>query len=240
MKAQIPWLRVFVEGVVIVASILLAFGIQAWWDGRQDDLLVRSGLAGVLEELDAVRARLEFDGSIHQRMLLNTQALQSLLESAAVGQTLAVPDTLMVGLFEQYVSDPPTAMVAAFITAGHADKLLDDTLRRSLLSWIAQLQDQRADQTRASEYGSLELQPYLRAEFDVLRVQRVLRALTRDELASSPGGGRLATNIRVSPRLRNLVGWQLDHVDRIARQNEALRHRLDEFDSLVRGEIRLH
>jgi len=28
---QIPWLRVFVEGVVIVVSILLAFGIEAWW-----------------------------------------------------------------------------------------------------------------------------------------------------------------------------------------------------------------
>ena len=36
MKAQIPWLRVFVEGVVIVGSILLAFGLQAWWDGRAD------------------------------------------------------------------------------------------------------------------------------------------------------------------------------------------------------------
>ncbi len=30
MKAQIPWLRVLVEGVVIVVSILLAFGLQAW------------------------------------------------------------------------------------------------------------------------------------------------------------------------------------------------------------------
>ena len=28
MKPQIPWLRVFVEGVVIVGSILLAFGLQ--------------------------------------------------------------------------------------------------------------------------------------------------------------------------------------------------------------------
>ena len=39
MKAQIPWLRVFVEGVVIVGSIVLAFGLQAWWDGRQDAAL---------------------------------------------------------------------------------------------------------------------------------------------------------------------------------------------------------
>src|SRR5688572_2711899 len=32
----LPWLRIFVEGVVIVGSILLAFAIDAWWDGRQD------------------------------------------------------------------------------------------------------------------------------------------------------------------------------------------------------------
>ena len=30
LRALIPWLRVFVEGVVIVGSILLAFGIEAW------------------------------------------------------------------------------------------------------------------------------------------------------------------------------------------------------------------
>jgi hypothetical protein len=29
LTRQIPWLRVFVEGVVIVGSILLAFGIYA-------------------------------------------------------------------------------------------------------------------------------------------------------------------------------------------------------------------
>ena len=36
MKPPIPWLRVFIEGVVIVGSILLAFGLQAWWEGRQE------------------------------------------------------------------------------------------------------------------------------------------------------------------------------------------------------------
>ena len=33
MTRQIPWLRAFVEGVVIVGSILLAFGIDACWEG---------------------------------------------------------------------------------------------------------------------------------------------------------------------------------------------------------------
>ncbi len=34
MTRQIPWLRVFGEGLVIVVSILLAFGIEAWWAER--------------------------------------------------------------------------------------------------------------------------------------------------------------------------------------------------------------
>ena len=35
MDKPIPRLRVCVEGAVIVGSILLAFGIDAWWDGKQ-------------------------------------------------------------------------------------------------------------------------------------------------------------------------------------------------------------
>jgi hypothetical protein len=37
-QSKIPWLRIFAEGVAIVASILLAFGIDALWDARSDKL----------------------------------------------------------------------------------------------------------------------------------------------------------------------------------------------------------
>lgn len=35
MARQVPWPRILAEGVAIVVSILLAFAIQAWWEGRQ-------------------------------------------------------------------------------------------------------------------------------------------------------------------------------------------------------------
>ena len=61
MKAQIPWLRVFVEGVVIIGSILLAFGIQAWWEERGDGIrrgalldALRSDMAVAAIEVDRV------------------------------------------------------------------------------------------------------------------------------------------------------------------------------------------
>lgn len=37
MLKEIPWRRGALESVVIVGSILLAFGIQAWWDGLQEE-----------------------------------------------------------------------------------------------------------------------------------------------------------------------------------------------------------
>ena len=36
MPRQIPWLRIGAEGVAIVVSILLAFGILAAWESMQD------------------------------------------------------------------------------------------------------------------------------------------------------------------------------------------------------------
>ena len=36
MTKRIPWLRVLLEGLVIVSSILLAFGIDAWWEDVKD------------------------------------------------------------------------------------------------------------------------------------------------------------------------------------------------------------
>jgi hypothetical protein len=51
----IPWLRIFLEGAVIVGSILLAFGIEAAWDSRQE--LEREGeyLEQLLADLYANR-----------------------------------------------------------------------------------------------------------------------------------------------------------------------------------------
>ena len=56
-KGQIPWLRVLVEGVVIVGSILLAFANDAAWDGRNERQIAEQQIA----ELECRIKRLEAD-----------------------------------------------------------------------------------------------------------------------------------------------------------------------------------
>ena len=52
---SIPWLRVLIEGVVIVGSILLAFGIDTWWEGRQERSQVRAELEALAAEVAEAR-----------------------------------------------------------------------------------------------------------------------------------------------------------------------------------------
>ena len=50
MKQNSPWGRVVVEGIVIVVSILLAFGIDAWWNDSQARDRERSYLVSLQQE----------------------------------------------------------------------------------------------------------------------------------------------------------------------------------------------
>ncbi len=53
----IPWKQLAAEAVAIVASILLAFWIDAWWDGSKDrqeehEILIGQYLSDSVDEMD--------------------------------------------------------------------------------------------------------------------------------------------------------------------------------------------
>ena len=58
---KIPWPRIFAEGTAIIVSILLAFWIQAWWEGRQQQGDERIFLQSLLDDLGDKKKQLEHD-----------------------------------------------------------------------------------------------------------------------------------------------------------------------------------
>ena len=60
-KPTIEWRRSLIEGVVILVSILLALGIDAWWDGRQEEAEAIYQVYRVLAELETNTKILEED-----------------------------------------------------------------------------------------------------------------------------------------------------------------------------------
>ena len=89
---SIPWPRILVEGVAIVVSILLAFGIQAWWEGVQEREEEQDALASILQEFETNSAEREADLGRHQRHL---SAAISLIEAIlAFAETGTVPEAV--------------------------------------------------------------------------------------------------------------------------------------------------
>ena len=58
MKSQVSWTRFAVEGLVIVASILMAFGIEAWWNERGEKAHRAELLTALIADFSVTRERL--------------------------------------------------------------------------------------------------------------------------------------------------------------------------------------
>jgi hypothetical protein len=58
---SIQWPRIFAEGTAIVASILLAFAIQAWWEDRQQQVDERIVLQSLFDDLNEKKVGLAED-----------------------------------------------------------------------------------------------------------------------------------------------------------------------------------
>lgn len=63
MSQRIPWTRILTEGAVIVASILLAFAIDAWWEGGQELRSLRDHEDLVVAELAQASTRLRAEAT---------------------------------------------------------------------------------------------------------------------------------------------------------------------------------
>lgn len=87
MKNGIPWLKLTAEGVLIVLSILAAFGIDAWWAGRREARDLRTALAALTAGLEESRPSVE----VHQsRVSVLAEALERFIVMEP-GETLEAP-----------------------------------------------------------------------------------------------------------------------------------------------------
>jgi len=74
---KIPWPRILAEGVAIVVSILLAFGIEAWWSNREVRLNVQENLIALRDELGSNLREIEYELSYRHAVIASIEKLSS-------------------------------------------------------------------------------------------------------------------------------------------------------------------
>ncbi len=193
---DIPWLRVLVEGVVIVGSILLAFALDAWWDDRKREGELRDQLEVVVREMRSTREALQRVLNAHEMNAQLAEHLASALGRVPEGSRVVVSDTLVGPLFPQVTADVTTGSLDAFIAAGGLELIEDADVRRQLLDWPARIQDLLDDEIYLRNLAAADLASHLRANY----------AVANAELRSIPWlRGRFAAGPPVDPDLLGTV-----------------------------------
>ena len=237
MTRSIPWLRVSVEGVVIVASILLAFGIDAWWARIESHRNALAELGTVFEEVHEARTQLQDLVRWRERERSAALAVQTRLEGVSPDNPIALPDTLFALSFGmKLVTDAPTRATDAFITSGHIDEVEDFELRQALLSWTSSLTDLRDDEVR---FGAVQDQ-LMEDFYDRMFVAGTLGFMAPTFLAgplapvASPGDEVLA---EYPTRARSFLAQWAGTLQLLSRESSALLDQADELIGLIEREI---
>lgn len=195
------WSRFVLEGMVIVGSILLAFGIDAAWDDRERSRQREALLAAIGSDMAQARAEVERVTGYHRD---GRGAAADLLNLPIPAPTTAEHnqrvDSLIGAAFGSTASyDAPLGAVQSLFGAGGLDVVADPELALELTAFPALVADLAREQ-ELLQAMALELHAYL-------GTQGVDASLFNLDYTEVPWetGPTTASALVASPRFRGIV-----------------------------------
>ncbi len=148
MKKQMPWLRAVLEGALIVSSILLAFGIDAWWADQQDEKESLRLVAGLHEDFAATRSALFETIRIQEETIDRLARLDRMTEVDLAHVPADSVDGFVFAVQAPWTFDAQSGTLEALIASGRLSILSVPGLSGALLSWkarVADLEEEKSD-----------------------------------------------------------------------------------------------
>ena len=177
--------RLVFEGLVIVVSILIAFGLDTWWDDVKERREEHQTLLALQQEFISARDNVIFYQSLNQRVLNSTalivEALDQALESGEL-MTIIPDSALAITLI------PPTTSVnlgtlSGLISSGRLGIIQNLDLRGQLGSWGVTLEELGEEEIASRRLVNEELFQALSAKINIHGIWDQVNAL----IGMSPG-----------------------------------------------------
>jgi hypothetical protein len=141
MRSRARWRnRLIIEGLVVVASILVAFALDAWWSQRAERQVELGNLRALSSDfrqnvtrLETVIAREEEIVGASRRLLAVGDARDAQLPADSLAQLLG-------SLFVSSRFDPVMGAYEAVVGSGGLAQIRDDSLRLALADFASLVQ----------------------------------------------------------------------------------------------------
>lgn len=191
----IPWRHLLLEGAAIVAGILLAFAIDAWWQNREQEAMDHAQLAAVLEELETNKKLLAEALAAHRSTVDEGRLLLELIagdRSEAVDSRIL---QLMPRFLNFYEINVPFGALGTASQSGAIARMHRTSLATGLASWPAAIEDLLEEQ-RAGDDALTALLSFMTAAMP-------MNEILRGTLASPTQRGVDETVTGIAGRLPN-------------------------------------
>ena len=161
--------RLLAEGAVIVVSILAAFALDTWWDGRQAAAEEQRVLAGLAEEFRVARKDLERQKDTHQRIL---QAIELVSDGVSDGfqngvGAVAFPDMSLALLYIPPTTQLVLGTLNGLVASAGLGVIDDPELRDALATWGNGLAELTEEEWSGRELALNEMGRVFRERVDV-------------------------------------------------------------------------
>ena len=178
---DIPWKRILVEATAIVASILLAFAIDAWWQDRTERIVEVQYLQALREDLLTSLDILDRDEAWQRRQV---EYLESLL--LANGDT-PYSDELRLwvddGLFNVGTYQPQISALQDLEASGQTRIIQNPDLRRVLASVRQKIDDMEVTNRDFQLSQQMLIDPFLVDNFNLAKLMLDRVADSKTDLA---------------------------------------------------------
>lgn len=226
---DLSWGRLVLQSLAVILSILIAFALDAWWDGAQEAEQEREILRQLEVEVTATIAEIQdLQGSLEGWMSwLDPEAgLQNLDDEDA--ETMA---RTLNALVATPTVNPPTGVYSSVIESGRTRLIRNEELLAKLSGWGDMLQRIKTREAQANDFVWEHVYPYLETRVDIRAVTNWRRVGERGNLPADVPG--LAGDLR----FLNLVGMkQSAFGTQLLLYRRALDH-LEDLSAQLRAEI---
>jgi hypothetical protein len=138
---EVPWKRLLVEGAAIVASILLAFAIDAWWEDRSDQIRLNEFLWQVRADTLDNQRRLTEALQLERGQLGAVEKILAALRSPKPMTLESAREWTQVEPGFLWFSDPRLleGAINALVATGEINLVENTRVKTSLINYLGQL-----------------------------------------------------------------------------------------------------
>ena len=162
---EIPWKRIFVEATAIVASILLACGIEAWWQNRTDRFVEAQYLQAMRADLLRSLVLLDENEATQRRQVGYLESL--LLTNGDTPYSDELRRWLDDGLFNVGTYQPQISALHELESSGQTQIIQNQDLRRALASVRQRMNGLENVQSDFQLSQQMLIDPFLVDKFDL-------------------------------------------------------------------------